>query len=164
MSLPDRVRSLAALSVPHPASPNTIRQREMAWYQLFFQFEEVAEATLRYENWAELRALTPGYKDIDRAIADLSRPGALTASLNLYRANLAPRMPGPPREFPPVTAPTMGVWSDGDRYLDGARMRASGDLVKGPWRYEEIAGASHWIPLDAPEELGALLVDWLSSW
>jgi pimeloyl-ACP methyl ester carboxylesterase len=61
-----------------------------------------------------------------------------------------------------VTAPTLGIWSDGDRYLDGARMRASGDLVKGPWRYAEIKGATHWIPLDAPEELNALLLDWLS--
>jgi pimeloyl-ACP methyl ester carboxylesterase len=42
-------------------------------------------------------------------------------------------------------------------------MRASGDLVTGPWRYEEITGATHWIPLDAPEALNALLLDWLSS-
>ena len=163
MFLPDQVRTLTVLSVPHPAAPNTIRQREMAWYQLFFQFEDVAEATLRYHDWAALRELTPGYKDLDRAIAGLSRPGALTASLNWYRANLAPRMPGPGPEFPPVTAPTLGIWSDGDRYLDGARMSASGDLVKGPWRYAEIKGATHWIPLDAPEELNALLLDWLSS-
>ena len=163
MYLPDRVRTLTALSVPHLAAPDTVRQREMAWYQLFFQFEEVAEATLRYDDWAALRELAPGYQDVDRAIANLSRPGALTASLNWYRANLAPRMPGPPPELPPVKAPTLGIWSDGDRYLDGARMRASGGLVKGPWRYEEIKGATHWIPLDAPDELNALLLGWLSS-
>ena len=150
MYLPDRVRTLTALSVPHLAAPDTVRQREMAWYQLFFQFEEVAEATLRYDDWAALRELAPGYQDVDRAIANLSRPGALTASLNWYRANLAPRMPGPRPQLPPVKAPTLGIWSDGDRYLDGARMRASGGLVKGPWRYEEIKGATHWIPLDAP--------------
>jgi pimeloyl-ACP methyl ester carboxylesterase len=163
MYLPDRVRTLTVLSVPHLAAPATVRQREMAWYQLFFQFEEVAEATLRYDDWTALRELAPGYQDLDRAIASLSRPGALTASLNWYRANLAPRMPGPPPELPPVKAPTLGVWSDGDRYLDGARMRASGDLVRGPWRYEEIKGATHWIPLDATEELNALLLDWLST-
>jgi pimeloyl-ACP methyl ester carboxylesterase len=162
MFLPDRVRSLTVLSVPHPLAPMTIRQREMAWYQLFFQFEDVAEATLMHDDWAEFRELTAGYADIERAISDLSRPGALTASLNWYRANLAPRMPGPPRELPPVTAPTLGIWSDGDRYLDGARMHASGDLVQAPWRYAEIAGASHWIPLDAPDELNELLLGWLT--
>lgn len=163
MFLPDRVRTLTAISVPHPGVPQTPRQREMAWYTLFFQVPEVAEAQLRHDDWALLREIAPGYKDIERAIANLSRPGALTPTLNWYRANMAPRMPGPPRGLPPVTAPTMGVWSDGDRYLEGARMRASGDLVKGPWRYEEITGATHWIPLDAPVELNALLLDWLGS-
>jgi pimeloyl-ACP methyl ester carboxylesterase len=42
-------------------------------------------------------------------------------------------------------------------------MRGSGDLVKGPWRYAEIAGASHWIPLDAPEEVSALLLEWFRA-
>jgi pimeloyl-ACP methyl ester carboxylesterase len=163
MYLPDRVRTLTVLSVAHLGAPATRRQREMAWYQLFFQFEPVAEASIVHDDWAMLRELAPGYADIDRAIADLSRPGALTASLNWYRANLAPRMPGPRREFPPVTVPVLGVWSDSDLYLDGARMRASGDLVKGRWRYEEIAGASHWIPLDAPDRLNELLLGWLSQ-
>jgi pimeloyl-ACP methyl ester carboxylesterase len=163
MYLPDRVRTLTALSVPHLAAPTTARQREMGWYQLFFQFEGIAEANIVYDDWGMLRKLASSYADIDRAIADLSRPGALTASLNWYRANLAPRMPGPRPEFPPVTVPTLGIWSDGDRYLDGARMRASGDIVKGPWRYEEITGASHWIPLDAPEQLNELLLGWLSQ-
>jgi len=163
MFLPDRVRTLTAISVPHLGVPDTIRQREMAWYQLFFQFEEVAEARLTQHDWALLREFAPGYRDIDRAIENLSRPGALTASLNWYRANAAPRLPGSAPAFPPVTAPTLGIWSDGDRYLDGPRMRASGQLVKGPWRYEEITGASHWIPLDAPDELNALLIDWLTA-
>ncbi|MFY9848902.1 MAG: alpha/beta hydrolase [Trebonia sp.] len=163
MYLPDRVRTLTVLSVPHLGAAVTRRQREMAWYQLFFQFEGVAEASIAYNDWAWLRELAPGYTDVDRAIADLSRPGALTASLNWYRANLAPRPPGPRREFPPVTMPTLGVWSDGDLYLDGERMRASRHLVKGTWRYEEISGASHWIPLDAPETLNALLLDWLNQ-
>ena len=32
---PDRVRRLVAISVPHPLAPVTLRQHEMAWYQLF---------------------------------------------------------------------------------------------------------------------------------
>lgn len=113
MFLPARVRTLTAISVPHLGVPDTPRQREMAWYTLFFQFEEVAEAQLMHDDWALLRELLTGYKDIERAIANLSRPGALTATLNWYRANVAPRMPGPRRELPPVLAPTMGAWSDG---------------------------------------------------
>ena len=163
MFQPARVRTLAALSVPHPAAPRTLRQAEMGWYQLFFQFEGVAEATIQADDWAWLRWFTRGHGDLDRAVQDLSRPGALSASLNWYRANLAPRVPGPARELPPVTVPTLGVWSTGDHHLDGDRMERSGDIVRGPWRHEVITDASHWIPIDAPDRLNALLLDWLGS-
>ncbi len=158
---PARARKLTAISVPHPFAPPTLRQYEMAWYQLFFQFTDVAEATVAYDDWAWLRKFSRGYRDLEQAIADLSRPGALTASLNWYRANLAPRMPGPPPALPPVAAPTLGIWSAGDHYLDGERMKNSAALVQGPWRYEEIPDASHWVPLDAPDRLNELLLDWL---
>jgi pimeloyl-ACP methyl ester carboxylesterase len=158
---PHRVHKLVALSVPHPLAPRTLRQRETAWYQLFFQFEGIAEAWLQYDDWSLFRELLRGAGDVDRYISDLSRPGALTASLNWYRANLGPRAPGPSPDLPPVEPPTLGVWSTNDHYLDGERMMVSGRYVKGPWRYEQIDGASHWIPLDAPDRLNQLLVEWL---
>lgn len=161
MFQPDRVDKLVVLSVPSPGVPQTLRQREMAWYQLFFQFEGVAEETIPYDDWRWLREFLRGAGDLDAYVQDLSRPGALTASLNWYRANLAPRSPGPPPALPPVKTPTLGIWSTGDNYLDGARMEASGRLVDGTWRYEVIEGASHWIPLDAPDRLNELLLEWL---
>ena len=161
MAHPDRVHKLVVLSVPHPLAPPTLRQREMAWYQLFFQFEGIAEAWLQHDDWALFRQLLRGDRNIDRYIADLSRPGALTASLNWYRANLAPRMPRPPPNLRPVEAPTLGIWSTNDHYLDGERMKMSGRFVKGAWRYEQIEGASHHIPLDAPDRLNHLLIEWL---
>jgi pimeloyl-ACP methyl ester carboxylesterase len=158
---PDRVIRMVIISVPHPGVPLTLRQQEMGWYQLFFQFAGIAEATIQHDDWAWLRAFTRGDGDLDRWIEDLGRPGALTASLNWYRANLAPRMAGPPPDLPPVTAPTLGIWSTGDHYLDGERFRESGTYVQGRWRYEEIEGASHWIPVDAPGRLNDLLLEWL---
>ena len=158
---PDRVRTLTVISVAHPRSARTLRSYEMAWYQLFFQFAGVAEATIQHDDWAWFRMFTRGDGDQEQWLADLSRPGALTASLNWYRANLAPRLPAPRRELPPVTAPVMGIWSTRDHYLDGEMMRNSGALVSGPWRYEEIPGASHWVPLDAPVRLTELLLEWL---
>ena len=161
MLSPDRVRTLTVISVAHLGATPTLRSREMAWYQLFFQFAGVAEATIQYDDWAWLRMFSRGDGDQEQWIEDLSRPGALTASLNWYRANVAPRVPAPPRPLPPVTAPTMGIWSTGDHYLDGEMMRNSAALVAGPWRYEEIPGASHWVPVDAPGRLNELLASWL---
>jgi pimeloyl-ACP methyl ester carboxylesterase len=62
---------------------------------------------------------------------------------------------------PPVAAPTLGIWSSGDPYLTEAQMTGSGEHVTGPWRYERIDGASHWMQLDATERVNELLVEFL---
>jgi pimeloyl-ACP methyl ester carboxylesterase len=40
-------------------------------------------------------------------------------------------------------------------------MEKSAACIEAPWRYEVIQDASHWIPLDAPDRLNELLLDWL---
>ena len=88
---PQRVQRYVALSVGHSADYFAdIRQREMSWYMLLFLFEGVAEEALRRDDWALLRGWLRDAVDIERYVADLSRPGALTAALNYYRANIRP--------------------------------------------------------------------------
>ncbi len=161
---PERVRSLAALSVGHPAAayPRSIESREKAWYQLLFLFDE-AEALLLRDDAALLRQWIGDAPDVEHYVTEMSRPGALTAALGLYRANLHPRRELEPRALPPVAAPTLGIWSTGDRYLTEDAMRRSGEHVTGPWRYERLDGPGHWIPLDAPERVTALLLEHLRS-
>jgi pimeloyl-ACP methyl ester carboxylesterase len=48
---PNRIHMLVVLSVEHPLAPRTLRQREMGWNQLLFQFERIAEASLHHDNW-----------------------------------------------------------------------------------------------------------------
>ena len=62
-----------------------------------------------------------------------------------------------------VTAPAMGVWSSGDIALTEASMVNSARFVAGPWRYERVEGAGHWLQLDAPDQVDALLLDFLTS-
>ena len=42
-------------------------------------------------------------------------------------------------------------------------MLASESYVAGPWRYERVTGASHWIPLDAPDQVNRLLLEFLDE-
>jgi pimeloyl-ACP methyl ester carboxylesterase len=161
---PDRVERLVTMSVGHPHAlrQRSMEQREKAWYQLWFQFPGVAEELLPRDDWKLFRDWLRGHGDLERYVSDLSRPGALTAGLNWYRANLAPQRELKPRPpLPAVAAPTLGLWSSGDDYLTEDGMVRSGEWVTGTWRYERIEGASHWLQLDEPELVSSLLVEFL---
>lgn len=164
--VPDRVDHLVAISVGHPATARlrTMEDREKAWYQLLFQFPGVAEALLPRDDWKLLRELLREDGDTEQYLNDLSRPGALTAGLNWYRTNLAPQLElQRRRHLPAVAAPTLGLWSSGDNYLTEHRMIRSGEHVSGPWRYERIDDASHWVQLDEPERVNELLLEFLGT-
>jgi pimeloyl-ACP methyl ester carboxylesterase len=161
---PQRVERLVAMSVGHPNAmrQRSIEQREKGWYQLFFQFE-AAEQLLVQDDWKLMRELLRGDGDLDRYVVDLARPGALTAGLNWYRANLAPgRALAQSPPVPAVAAPTLGMWSTGDNYLTEDGMLRSAEHVTGPWRYERIEDASHWLQLDQPERVNELLREFLA--
>ena len=162
--LPDRVDRLVAISVGHPAARGrpTLDELQKGWYRLLVLFPR-AEELLRQDDWYLMRVLLQNAADAERYLADLAEPGALTAGLNWYRANLPPeRLVGPPPTLPPISAPTLGIWSSGDLYLAEEAMVRSGQVVKGPWRYERFEDATHWIPLDQPERLNTLLLEFFA--
>ncbi|MEA2646417.1 MAG: hypothetical protein QOE92_1500 [Chloroflexota bacterium] len=160
---PERTDRLVPISVGHPACfmmPG-LRQLQRSWYMLLFQFEGVAEDALQRNDWAMFRDMFDG-GDVERYVEDLSRPGALTAGLSWYRANMPPALlMSEPIPFPPIAAPTMGIWSDHDFALGEEQMTRSAEHVSGPWRYEVLEGVGHHIPVLAPDRLNDLLLDFL---
>jgi pimeloyl-ACP methyl ester carboxylesterase len=160
---PERTISVTALSVGHPTAfaGAGLSQREKSWYMLLFQFAGVAEQWLMQNDWQNFREWSshPEAGEIAERLAD---PASLTATLNLYRANVPPEaLLGPGLELPPIVAPAMGVWSSADMALLEHQMRASEAFVTGPWRYERVEGVGHWMTLEAPERISALLLDFL---
>jgi pimeloyl-ACP methyl ester carboxylesterase len=163
---PERVNRLVVLSVGHPATffKAGLSQREKSWYMLLFQFRGVAEDLLTRDDWRLFRELVRHHSESEQWIKDLSRPGALTASLNVYRANVAPEIAVPERwALPSVASPTMGIWSSGDAYLNETQMILSHQRVSSSWTYERIEGASHWMQLDQPERVNDLILRFLKS-
>lgn len=131
---------------------------------LLFQFEGVAESWLSGNDWQTLRRWAGTDVELDHWIGDLSRPGALTAALRIYRANMGPeRLLQPPLRLPPVQVPVMGIWSGNDMALTERQMTGSETHVAAEWRYVKIEDVSHWIPVDAPDRLNELLVDWFAD-
>jgi pimeloyl-ACP methyl ester carboxylesterase len=62
-----------------------------------------------------------------------------------------------------VRAPTLGIWPSGDAYLTEVQMTGSAEFVSGPWRYERLEGASHWLQLDRPDEVNRLVLEFLAG-
>jgi pimeloyl-ACP methyl ester carboxylesterase len=159
---PGTVDHLAVLSVGHPATfRRTPLQREKSWYMLLFQFEGIAEEWLSMNDFENMRAWS-GHPDLDSIIPRLRRPGELTSGLNWYRANVPPSaLVRPAVEFPPVQAPTLGVWGSAEFALTEQQMVGSAEFVAGPWRYERLEGLGHWVTLEDPERINSLLLDFL---
>src|SRR3954452_21099077 len=160
----DRVRSLTAVSVPHPAAftaawrADPEQQERSAYIRLFWQ-EGKAEEVLLADGARRLRRMLGGEAEtgvpaeaVDEYVAVLSAPGALTAALNWYRA-----MSSGPR-VDPVGVPTTYVWSDGDAAIGRTAAEACGDLVTGDYRFEELRGVTHWIPEQAPGQLATAVL------
>lgn len=163
--MPDRVDHLACLSVGHPASFSTagMEQRQLSWYMLLFQFEGIAEEWLSMDDFANMWEWCH-HPQLGQIKGRLSEPGALTASLNWYRANVNPEsLVQPPIPFPPVVAPTLGVWGSEDFALGERQMLGSEAHVSGSWRYERLEGLDHWLMLEDPERVSALLLDFLPT-
>lgn len=163
--LPQRVDHLVTISVPHPRTGGrpTLEQLQKGWYRLLFQFEGVAENLMQQDDWYLMRELLAGQGDIERYVKDLAEPGALTAALNWYRANLPPERLLGTSALPAVQAPTLGIFGSRDLYLAEEPMRRSGEFVTGSWRFERFDDAGHWVPLDQPDRLNQLLLDFLRS-
>jgi len=163
---PTHVDRFVALSVGHL---NTfwqagLDQREKSWYMLLFQFRGLAEEILTRDNWKLFRDWARHHPETEKWIKDLARPGALTAGLNWYRANMGPEVfLTEPQLLPPVQAPTLAVWSSGDAYMTEAPVVRSAEWVTGSWQYERLEGASHWMQFDQPARLNELLVKFLTS-
>jgi pimeloyl-ACP methyl ester carboxylesterase len=158
---PGRIASLVAVSVGHPEAFRRagLEQKLRSWYVLAFQARGLAELALRAGNFAALRAMTAHHRETARWIADLSRPGRLAAGLAWYRANAVRLFAA---SVPAVRVPVLGVWSPGDVALAEDQMTGSQRFVDAAFRYERIEGASHWIPLDAPERLASLVLEWVA--
>ena len=158
----ERVLSYTALSVGHPrAYANAgLEQKRKGWYTFFFQLPGIAEWTLSGNDWSRFRRWMRNYPESEHWIADLSRPGRLTAGLNWYRANLFHVLFA---SHPPCPVPAMGIWSAKDVALAEDQMVNSEKYVENSWRYERIDDCGHWIPLEVPDILNGLLLDFLSN-
>jgi pimeloyl-ACP methyl ester carboxylesterase len=161
---PARVRTLTAVSVPHPAAlwqalTGDPDQRERFAYANLFKDGPKAERILLAEGDRRLRRMFAGSglgpEGIERYVAPLREPGALLAALRWYAAMTENDYAG----AAPVEVPTTYVWSDGDLAMGRTAAECCADRVAADYRFVELAGVTHWILDQAPIALAEATLD-----
>jgi pimeloyl-ACP methyl ester carboxylesterase len=166
---PDRLRTLSVLATPHPAAlkqaaaADENQYHRLDYVRLFRQDGHQAEAALLADGAARLRAAYAGRLPdelVERNIARLSEPGALTGTLNWYRGATDDQF-----DFPAgtITVPTLYVWGDQDGALGREAALATGDFVSADYRFELLEGVSHWIPEEVPDRVTPMIIEHLKT-
>lgn len=166
---PERLLTLTVLSTPHPAALTAAlkndrdQQTRSAYFRVLTAPDGGGEKYLLADDAKALRAaymnMVP-QPAVDSNVRRFNEDGTLTAALNWYRA-----MPlnGPGGN---VTVPTLYIWGDQDQALGRTAALATADFCKGPYRFEVLAGKSHWLLEECPDEVVALLgehIGWRST-
>jgi len=68
-----------------------------------------------------------------------------------------------PAASTPIEVPTLYVWGTADGALGGRAARATEQHVNGPYRFEMLWDASHWLPEDEADKVAELLLDHLEA-
>jgi pimeloyl-ACP methyl ester carboxylesterase len=160
---PDRVATLTALSTPHPrafARALAGTQALRSSYVPVFRVPRLAELLLGARRQRGLRWVMAqdglGAEWADAYARAMAQPGALSAALAWYRAATPFSL-----RAPRVGVPTLYVWGSGDSALGPTAAVTTGRWVTGPYRFEVLPGAGHWLPEQHAEELGRLLLEHL---
>lgn len=155
---PRSVRTLTAVSVPHPlAFLRAFLRSDQAlksYYMYLFQIPVLPELLARrFPGRAEAFLRASGMPDgaIRAVVDEVLEPGLLRGGLNYYRG--MPFSSVKPGEGSRVTCAVTYVWSTDDVALSRAGADLAGEYVDGPYRFVVLDGVSHWIPDERPEEL-----------
>jgi pimeloyl-ACP methyl ester carboxylesterase len=174
--VPDKVEKCVVMNAPHPNAysdlPKHMDQLAASWYMFFFQFEGIAEEALSRNGFELLRAwfydtatVKLSNEEIARYLELFARPGALTAGLNWYRANVPPAsyLSEQRVELPDITCPTMLLWGLDDPYLTFELGRRAGEFVDAPYALHTLPDTGHWIQQERPDEVNELLLAFLGQ-
>jgi len=167
---------LVIMNVPHPklftrALRTSWRQRLRSWYIAFFQLPWLPEWALGRQHARAIgEAFSRSATDPAQFPEDVltfyrdqaSRPGALTAMINWYRAagRTRPRRARTPT--PRIEIPTLMLWGEEDVALGKETTYGTGAYVS-DLRLHYLPGVSHWVQQDAPDRVNELLGPFLAA-
>lgn len=177
---PEYVWKLVTMQVPPVAvwrANWTLKQALRSWYMLLFQIPRLPEWLMSRNDYAALEqtfkktVARPGaFTDTDIAVYKraFSEPGALTAAINYYRANVFRmflKRQRKPEELSDgrIRVPTLFIYGEQDHAVVPATVRDVKSYVDAPYREVRIRDSAHWVQNEAVEEVNAALSSFLAS-
>lgn len=163
---------LIIMNVPHPTVFGDLikhyrPQQLKSWYVAFFQIPWLPEYLLRqnraqgvanaFLNMAVNKAMFPP-EVLEQYRQNALIPGALTAMINYYRANLSIL----DEAAPPIEIPTLMLWGEEDKALD-LKLTEGYDRHVRDFTLVRFPNVSHWVQQEAPDAVNAALLDWLQA-
>jgi epoxide hydrolase 4 len=177
---PESVSKLAALQVPPPAAWRdnmSFAQLRKSWYMFFFQIPWLPERWAAAKDFARVgemyrkssfRADAFSDDDVEAYKAALRQPGALTSSLNYYRANVLRSLLKRGVETPSegdgrIRVPTLFIYGELDTAVIPSTVNNMATYFDAPYREHRIPKSGHWVQSEAREEVNEVLMDFLES-
>jgi pimeloyl-ACP methyl ester carboxylesterase len=165
---PSRLRTLSVLSRPHPrafasALKSDAAQADRSRHHRAYDDPQTGPRLL--EDGA--RRLTRTMReqgvpapDIEAYLRRVGEPAALEGALNWYRAARSGKPAAPVAD---ISVPTLYVWGDADATVGRAAAEATARYVTAPYRFEEIAGAGHFLTDQVGPRITQLLLQQLAT-
>ena len=155
---PQAVRTLTALSVPHPGAFGSAlvqdpAQREKSGYIGFFRNDpHKARDVLLRADGLTLRTMYGGAvsaADLDAYVEFFGADdgAALVAGMRWYGAMSEREM----MSVPSVSVPTTFVWGDDDIAIGATAAHACSQYVTGEFDFRVLQGRGHWLPDEDPD-------------
>ena len=181
---PELLEKLIIINAPHPAVfarelLNNSEQQKASQYMLMLRSAE-AERILSENNYARLMDVLVQFgskweMSEEKRLKYLdawSQPGALTGSLNYYRAS--PLYPPAskkdeeqigsvlnlPKEMFEIKVPTLVIWGEQDRALLTGNLDGLEEYIE-DLTVKKIPGGSHWVIHEQPELVNTLIRDFI---
>jgi pimeloyl-ACP methyl ester carboxylesterase len=171
MRYPQMTERLVVLNAPHPwalqRDLKTPHQLRKSWYVFFFQLPWLPEALLGY-NHAEAIGRSIYASAVQKSAfppdvlmryrAAMSKPGALTAALDYYRATFRRGSFGfaPARPQTRINAPTLLIWGEQDVAL-GINLTHGLEQWVPNIQIRRIPDSGHWVQQEKPGDVNDFL-------
>lgn len=171
---PESVSKLVCMQVPPPSvwkKNLSLRQFAASWYMLFFQIPRLPEWIMSRNNFAlveqSLRNLSADpffFSDDEVAKYKESwrEPGALTAAVNYYRANVF-EMFFNRSEPVKIKVPTLFIYGEKDAAVLPETVRNIKEAIDAHYEEVRITAGGHWVQQEAAEAVNDLLREFLAA-